>query len=391
MKTVAKKLLGLLLVVATLLLASCSQAPTPGDDTLEPQLIGGSIATAGAYPWTAQIWHSTSSGLYLECGGVLLAESWVVTAASCVYDDPTTYRVVLGDHRPAVSEGSEQNMDVMNIIKHPGYSSGSDDYDLALLELGTPATLNTRVATATLADVPALSTVMRVAGWGGSDGSGYAMTDRLNFISVARARSSLCGFDETISVSRFCAASSSLSRRLAFNDKGDPIFMPSTAQVVGIAGSRSFTPSRYQQFTRLYPFRDWINSYTNPPIFFNPCVYSRLCDFPYDIRRIPWDDCRVCDFDLSVFEEYFRIRVSVPDLGINPQEYANVFSFQLLNAAGKVLAEGKGNGQEPMLELSVPLPKGNYKLRVTILDQSVAKLMHSSDKYAFSFGFAFAK
>jgi elastase-2 len=395
MKTAAKKLLGFLVLLFTLLLAACSQTSVPKEETtLESQLVGGTAASAGAYPWTAQIWHSTSSGLYMECAGVLLDEGWVITAASCVYDGPTTYRVVLGDHRPAVNEGTEQTLDVMEIIRHPRFVPGLADDDLALLELASPATLNARVAVATIADVPAPRTTLRVAGWGSEtpDVGVAGMTARLNFIAMSTVRSSNCGFDEALSPLRFCAGSSTVDKRLVWNDLGDPIFFPSTRQVVGIAGLHPASPSRFHQFTKLSPFRAWMDSYMSPPIVFDPCVYSRLCVLPDDIRRVPWDDCWVCDFDLSVLEEFFRIRVTLPDLGINPSEYASVFSFELVNADGKVIASGKGNGQEPMLELATLLPKGNYKLRVTMLDPSVAKLIHSDhQKYAFGFGFSFDK
>lgn len=47
------------------------------------RIIGGSPASAGQFPWQVAVFFTTSSGTYL-CGGALISDLYVLTAAHCV-------------------------------------------------------------------------------------------------------------------------------------------------------------------------------------------------------------------------------------------------------------------------------------------------------------------
>jgi secreted trypsin-like serine protease len=60
------------------------------------RIIGGREAKAGAWPWVAAIYVKGN----FRCGGVLIAEKWVLTVAHCFYFDnkvvPSDVKVRLG-------------------------------------------------------------------------------------------------------------------------------------------------------------------------------------------------------------------------------------------------------------------------------------------------------
>jgi Trypsin len=383
MKTAAKKLLGLLVVLTMFLLAACSQTPTPSDE-LEPQVLGGTPTTAGEYPWMAQLWYGSVLPRSQFCGGTLVARSWVITTANCIFGSPSNYRVVLGDHRPSLIEGTEQTIAVSRIIVHPSYNPTTYDNNIALMELASPATLNSRVGLAEIADVPSLGTILRVIGWGTLSS---ADRDALMKLDMPRVQGFYCRGGSAISETMFCAGLGDRGMRLVGNDKGGPIFLPSSPNVVGLA---SHAIGDYHLFTKLYLYTDWINSYIYPVIFIDldSCLYEPgLCY--WEVPIIP-DDCWVCKFDISILrEEFYRMRFTLPELGLKPGEFAKAFAFKILTPQGKLIAQGKGNVKEAVLELSTQLPKGKYLLQLDILNQTVAKTIHANnEKYPFKFGFS---
>lgn len=71
----------------------------------------GDDADIRDYPWMAAILipNASNDGWVQECGGVLIAPSWVLTAAHCVTVPWTTHKTNVEDLRVAV--GTEQNED----------------------------------------------------------------------------------------------------------------------------------------------------------------------------------------------------------------------------------------------------------------------------------------
>uniref|UniRef100_A0A3B4WAH6 trypsin n=1 Tax=Seriola lalandi dorsalis TaxID=1841481 RepID=A0A3B4WAH6_SERLL len=134
-------------------------------------LIGAAFATeddkiVGGYECTphSQSYQVSLNSGYHFCGGSLVNENWVVSAAHCY---KSRIEVRLGEHHIRVTEGSEQFISGSRMIRNPYYNRYTLANDIMLIKLSKPATLNQYVQPVALPTscAPA-GTMCKVSGWG---------------------------------------------------------------------------------------------------------------------------------------------------------------------------------------------------------------------------------
>uniref|UniRef100_A0A674IP29 Trypsin-like n=1 Tax=Terrapene triunguis TaxID=2587831 RepID=A0A674IP29_9SAUR len=122
------------------------------------RIIGGYTCPRYSQPWQAFVYGP------LQCGGILVDRSWVLSAAHCYRPG---LRVRLGEYNLAVREGPEQDRIVSGAILHPGYNRFTLDNDLMLLKLAQPINIGPTARPVTLPTAcAATGTTCLISGWG---------------------------------------------------------------------------------------------------------------------------------------------------------------------------------------------------------------------------------
>jgi secreted trypsin-like serine protease len=127
--------------------ALCAMAAPAQDDAGDSQSGDADRALAYGAPWQAQL-YSNFAGYTPEerakreewelahrCGGALIAEEWVLTAAHCISQEQVDkgYRVRLGTRDLALGDGVTYRIDRM--VRHAGYDAGRHLHDIAVVHI----------------------------------------------------------------------------------------------------------------------------------------------------------------------------------------------------------------------------------------------------------------
>lgn len=238
------------------------------------RIIGGTAVPIEALPWMAQLILETSSGAEL-CGGAVIHEEFIITAAHCVENlsksDFDRLFVVLGSTEIYSIAPKTKRFRVLEIISHPKYNPRKIINDIALVRIerfGSELVPELLKIKRKGSKNIALAAECSVAGWGLT--KNYGSTAKvLQAVNVFPMSHNACNaaWRPIKEATQVCALGAKVASELnadsCLGDSGGPLFckFENELQLTGIVsfgGAKCGDPDKPGVYTRASYFQDWI-------------------------------------------------------------------------------------------------------------------------------------
>ncbi|XP_052401692.1 coagulation factor X [Carassius gibelio] len=231
------------------------------------RIVNGTDCLPGDCPWQALLINEDNIGF---CGGTILNEYFVLSAAHCMNQSLST-RVIVGEFNTLVDEGREVMHDVDEILIHMNYMAKTYHNDIALIKLSKPIRFNRFIIPACLPERDFAEHVLMlqedgmVSGFGRVREGGFQSTvlQKLTVPYVDRAK---CIESSTFKISNrmFCAGYNQEEKDACQGDSGGPHVTryKSTWFVTGIVswGEGCARKGKYGVYTQVSKYITWIHN-----------------------------------------------------------------------------------------------------------------------------------
>ncbi|XP_069015083.1 trypsin II-P29-like [Embiotoca jacksoni] len=232
--------------------------------TRDSKIIGGEDASEGSWPWHAALYMYG----YFSCGGSLINDQWVLTAAHCTARDELQHaKIFLGRYNRTGANPNEVSRTVEDIICHPKYNTPIFNNDICLLKLSAPVAFTKYIKPICLASENSTfysGTSSWVTGFGITDGN--LLPDILQEVNVPIVGNNRCSCsykdNYEITENMLCAGFGGGGKDSCYGDAGGPLmakighrWVQSGVVSFGLGCSR---PNYTGAYTRVSQYQDWI-------------------------------------------------------------------------------------------------------------------------------------
>ncbi|XP_028643233.1 granzyme E-like isoform X1 [Grammomys surdaster] len=224
------------------------------------EIIGGHKVKPHSRPYMAFVESVDIQGNKRYCGGFLVQDNFVLTAAHCRNSSMT---VTLGANNIEAKEDTQQIIPVAKAIPHPDYNDTVFSSDIMLLKLGRKAKRNKAVKPLKLpepSDQVKPGDVCHVAGWGKTSINATEGSSRLREVQLIIQEDKKCKkrFPHYTNTTEICAGDWKKKKTFYEGDSGGPLVCDNKAHGV-VAYTKNWTISS-GVFTKVVYFLPWISS-----------------------------------------------------------------------------------------------------------------------------------
>ncbi|XP_030749031.1 brachyurin-like [Sitophilus oryzae] len=243
---------------------------------LSKRIIGGNVATANQFPYQVALFVYEGNTVYF-CGGSLITDSWVLTAAHCI--DSASYVIAaLGSHDLSSTESSRIVLNSSKFIIHEDWDESLLQNDVALIQLPESVTINQQISTIKLAEgTNTYDSLMSIClGWGITI---YGSTSNvLRYVDLEVITNEKCSAYRDYSgyiVDTHICTSGNGTLGSCNGDSGGPLVI--NGEQIGIVsfGAADCQAGLPSVFTRVTEYNSWIQDALNGTyIYTDPSSYQ---------------------------------------------------------------------------------------------------------------------
>ncbi|KAJ3656380.1 hypothetical protein Zmor_015462 [Zophobas morio] len=164
---------------------------TQANNNKDARIIGGEVSEIGQFPYVVGFYYDKGQTRSF-CGGSLLNDKWILTAAHCLVD-ATLFTIYLGTNNLEDVERNGLVLTSTEYVAHPSYNAHYLTNDIGLIILDAPVQFTDNIqpielSTRTLGDAENVTAV----GWGATSNAETSPMMDLSHVSLSTITNTKC-------------------------------------------------------------------------------------------------------------------------------------------------------------------------------------------------------